>query len=491
MHLKKLGALSLGLALALAACSEPSGTLPAASTALDAPGTTSISFTGTGKWYQFGQPPVPGQAWPAFDVSAYTQTVSYADPPSARVEMTRLQVADPNRARPPFVEQKVDQYVVGAQGWNAPPSGAPAPQPGAVEERTVEIWATPHGFLRAAAANKATVVAANGGSEVSFSVGNLKFTGSINAQNEVTRVQSWFDNPVTGDTPVEFTYTNYKDFGGVRFPARIVRTQAGHAVLELDVASVTKNPPANFTVPDEVKSFAPPPVTVDVEQLAGGVYYLRGGSHHSLLIDQADHLVVVEGPQSEARGLAVIAKAKELVPGKPIRYVINTHVHFDHSGGLRPFVAEGATVVTHESARPFYESAWANPRTLNPDAMSKGGKAATFETVGDKHVLTDGKRPIEIYAIQGSGHADGFLMVYLPNEKILMEADAWSPQPPDAAPPATPNPFNVNLYENIERLGLDVQTIAPVHGRRATLAELRRDIGVPEPAAAKPKAKAK
>ena len=75
---------------------------------------------------------------------------------------------------------------------------------------------------------------------------------------------------------------------------------------------------------------------------------------------------------------SLIDKAKELVPGKPIRYVINTHVHFDHSGGLRPFVAEGATIVTHESVRPFYEAAWANPRTLNPDAASKSGKAATF-----------------------------------------------------------------------------------------------------------------
>jgi len=185
----------------------------------------------------------------------------------------------------------------------------------------------------------------------------------------------------------------------------------------------------------------------------------------------------------------VIDKAKELVPGKPIRYVINTHVHFDHSGGLRPFVAEGATIVTHESVRPFYEAAWANPRTLNPDAASKSGKAATFEAVGDKHVLTDGVRPIEVHAIQGSGHADGFLMVYLPNEKILIEADAWSPLAPDAPAPATPNPYNVNLYENIQRLGLDVATIAPIHGRRVTLADLRRDIGVPEPAAAKAKAK--
>ena len=99
-------------------------------------------------------------------------------------------------------------------------------------------------------------------------------------------------------------------------------------------------------MPEAVRSFQAAGREVVVDKLANGVYYLRGGSHHSLAIDQADHIVVVEGPQNEARSEAVIAKAKELIPNKPIRYVVNTHVHFDHSGGLRTFVDEGATVVT-------------------------------------------------------------------------------------------------------------------------------------------------
>ena len=79
---------------------------------------------------------------------------------------------------------------------------------------------------------------------------------------------------------------------------------------------------------------------------------MKGGTHHSVAIDQADHIVVVEGPQNEARSEAVIAKVKETIPNKPIRYVINTHVHFDHSGGLRTYVDEGATIVTHAMNRP-------------------------------------------------------------------------------------------------------------------------------------------
>ena len=123
-------------------------------------------------------------------------------------------------------------------------------------------------------------------------------------------------------------------------------------------------------MPDAVRRFTPPPVRAESEVLAPGVFYIAGGSHHSVAINQADHIVVVEGPQHEERSLAVIAKVKELIPGKPIRYLINSHVHFDHSGGLRTYVDEGATIVTHALNRPYYETAWAAPRTLVPDRLA-------------------------------------------------------------------------------------------------------------------------
>ena len=122
------------------------------------------------------------------------------------------------------------------------------------------------------------------------------------------------------------------------------------------------------------------------------MFYITGGSHHSVAIDQADHIVVVEGPQSEERSLAVIAKVKETIPNKPIRYLVNTHVHFDHSGGLRTYVDEGATIVTHELNKPYYEQAWAAPRTLNPDRLAKSQKAASSRRSPTSRVLTDGKR---------------------------------------------------------------------------------------------------
>jgi len=95
-------------------------------------------------------------------------------------------------------------------------------------------------------------------------------------------------------------------------------------------------------------------------------------SRHSVAIDQADHIVVVDAPLDEERSLAVIAKVKETIPNKPIKYLINTHAHFDHAGGLRTYVYEGATIVTLPMKQAFYERAWRAPRTLHPDRRVLG-----------------------------------------------------------------------------------------------------------------------
>jgi glyoxylase-like metal-dependent hydrolase (beta-lactamase superfamily II) len=338
---------------------------------------------------------------------------------------------------------------------------------------------TPHGFLKAARANAATSEPANGGSIVSFTVGGKdKYVGTINAQNQVEKVQTWIDNPVLGDTLVETTYSDYRDFGGVMFPGHIVRTQGGHPVLDITVSAVTLNPAVDIAVPESVRNATPAPVQVNVQKLADGVYLMTGANAHSVAIDQSDHIVVVEAPANEARSDAVIAKVKETIPNKPIRYVINSHVHFDHSGGLRTYVDEGATVVTHQMNQPYFERAWAAPRTLNPDRLAKSQKAATFETVTDRLVLTDKNRNVEIHAIAGSGHNDAFVMVYLPKEKILVQGDAYTTAAAGAPPPATVNPYTVNLVENIDRLKLDVEQLATLHGPRVgTMAELRALVG--------------
>jgi glyoxylase-like metal-dependent hydrolase (beta-lactamase superfamily II) len=277
-----------------------------------------------------------------------------------------------------------------------------------------------------------------------------------------------------GDVLIETTYADYKDFGGLQFPTKITQKQGGFPTLELTITEAKANVPLDLKVPDNVAAAS---VKVQADKVADGVWYLTGGSHHSVLVEMNDHLVMIEGPQDDARALAVIAEAKKLVASKPLKYVVNSHKHFDHSGGLAVFVAEGVTVVTHETNKAFFEQSLAAPRTVQPDKLAQSGKKPVVEGFKEKHVMSDAARTIELHLIQGSSHDEGIIMAYLPKEKLLVEADAYTPAAPNAAPPAQPNPSHVNLYDNIERLKLAVETILPLHGRKVPLSELQKWIG--------------
>lgn len=484
LKLRQLTAIAAAIA-SFSAWGQDAPSLSAAAEALGATQLKSIEFSGSGHWFQFGQAPNPKSAWPQFDVSSYKATINF-ETPAERVQITRKQVVEPKRARPVPVEQKPDQYVNGTTAWNlAPPPGAapdaaavPQAQPAAVEERVSEIWTTPQGFLKAAQANNATSKKVKAGVEISFTAGKNKYVGIINAKNQVSKVKTWIDNPVLGDTLVEYNYADYKDYSGVSFPSTIIRKQGGYPVLALGINSVTPNAEANIAVPAEV-SQANTAIKVTSDQLAPGVFYLKGGTHHSVAIEQADHIVVVEAPLNEARSEAVIAKIKEIIPNKPITFLVNTHQHFDHSGGLRTYVDEGATIVTHKLNQAYYQKIWANAHSISPDRLAISKKSAKFKTFTDKLVLPDAAHPVEIHQIAGSGHDDAFALVYLPNDKILVEADAFTPTAANAPLPTSVNPYTVNLYDNIKRLKLNVDQIAALHGPRVTkLEDLETAIGI-------------
>jgi glyoxylase-like metal-dependent hydrolase (beta-lactamase superfamily II) len=157
--------------------------------------------------------------------------------------------------------------------------------------------------------------------------------------------------------------------------------------------------------------------------------------------------------------------------------VVNSHHHFDHAGGLRAFAAEGVTVITHETSRAFFEGALAAPAAMTPDRQQAARRKVTVEGVRDKRVLTDGTRSVELHHMAGSTHADGMLMIYLPAERLLIQADAFTPGPPNAPVPAIINPLSVQLADSIARLNLGVDRLLPLHGRIVPLAELHRMIG--------------
>lgn len=497
-----------------ASAQQAGPTIQAAAETLGATKLDSVRFVGLGANFSVGQSASPGEPWPRVTIKKYDAAIDYGAR-SMRVELIREQgVIPPRGGGLPFTgEQRFIEFVNGRDAWNValvppPPSqpsspgqsvqGAqsaaatpqfveqpPQPQFGLAEERIQQIWLTPHGFLKAAIANAATTRRVGDGIEVSFTIGGMyKFTGLINRRNHVERVQTSIANPVLGDMPVEALYSDYERMDGFSFPTRLVQKRGGYPSLDLWIFSVQPNAPVLIATPETVRTATAPRATVEAQTIAEGVQYFTGGSHHSVAIEMQDHVVVVEAPLDEERSTAVIAKVAETIPGKPIRFVVNTHAHFDHAGGLRTYVDQGATIVTQEINRPFFEKAWAGPRTLAPDRLTASRKSPVFLTFRDKQVLSDGSRTIEVHRIANSPHHDGFALVYLPAEKIVIEADAYTPPLP-AAPttiagsPPTPfqgppiSPTTLNLYENIKRLKLDVRQIAALHGSRlATMEDL-------------------
>ena len=449
--------------------------------AIGANNVKSIQYSGSGYIYAIGQSYQPTDRYSKFNLKSYTRLVDY-EKSASRDEDVRTQFEDPPRGggvQPVIGERRAVAFLSGDSAWNVGANGAPAPAPAAVEERQVQLAITPHGWVKAAAAatNPTMESKTEDGkqmTEVSFTLkGKYKVTGFVDGQNLLEKVDTWIPNPVLGDMLVETTYSDYKDFSGVKFPTKIVQTQGGFPVLELNVSEVQPNAAANIEVPEAARGATPPPVKVESQKLGDGVWFLAGGSHNSALVEFKDYVAVVEGPLDEERSLAVIAEVKNLVPNKPIRYLINTHHHFDHSGGIRTYVAEGATIITHEMNKPYYEKTFAMPRTLMPDKLSQNPKEAKFETVTDKKVLTDGVRTLELYAVP-TGHNAGMVIAYLPKEKVLIEPDLFTPPPPNAPPRAAVSPYTQSLQESIDRLKLDVRTIAPLHGRVVAVAELRK-----------------
>ena len=454
--------------------------LQRANVAMGANTLRSITFSGTGSGATFGQAYRPGEAWPKISYSSFVRTADYANA-AFREDAARTRAEPTGGGAIPLMgtgEQRTSGWMRGSSAWNMAGNNA-TPAPLALSVRTHDLWTTPHGVIKAALANHPTVRMRSDGERtlaaVSFRVpGQFTATVLINGAGLVEQIESLQPNPVMGDTRSTIRFSEYRDVDGIRFPMRIEQAMGGHPVLDLAITDVKVNAAAGIEIPAAVPVFAE---RVVADKAADGVWFLAGGSHNSVAIEMADHVIVVESPLYDDRAAPMLAQARAVAGGKPVRFVINSHHHFDHSGGLRAAVAEGATLVTSDLARPWFETILANPNRIAPDAMHRSGRSAKVTGVDGKRMFTDGQRVVEVHDIRDSVHSNGFLMVYLPRERLLIQADAYTPLPPNAAAPSAPNGNIVNLVENIERLGLQVDRILPLHGRMVPVADLYAAIG--------------
>jgi glyoxylase-like metal-dependent hydrolase (beta-lactamase superfamily II) len=466
--------------------SDAKTTLDEVAQTIGASGLKSIQYSANGYYYHFLQGYLVPSAkdpgpWPKF-YAKYSRVVDYQQGIS-REEIIRWQFSVPSRGggyQPLYQPGTMVLVATNETGWNGLHRG------GVIAGG--EPLYTPQGFVQAALSGNPTLktTTVNGQTVRIVSLqmsGPMKVDAYINSENLIEKVDTREPSIILGDILVENTYSDYRDFGGVKFPTKIVRTQAGTPVLELNVTDVKPNAPAALQAPRP-----PQPVQVKSAKIADGVWFIDGPLASSAVVEFKDYVALVESSTSEEHALANIAEARKLFPNKPIRYNVNSHYHGDHAGGLRTFVAEGATIITSESNRDFYERVVLKaPNVLEPDELALNPKPAHFIWVHDHYVLSDGDRKMEVYLAKGNGHCADLLITYLPKEKLLFETDLLDDvdevslkagaRYPNVPPPGIVSPYVWSLWENIQRLHLDVQQIVLCHGHGAvSIEELKKRV---------------
>ena len=442
---------------------------------------SSISFAGSGTGATFGQAYEPGGAWPKITYSSFSRLADY-DHAAFREDAARSRAEPTGGGAVPLMgtgEQRTTGLMRGGYAWNLV-GPAPVASPRDLDARVHDLWTTPHGVIKAALANQPTLTTRTQDGRtlraVSFVMpGRLRAMALINADGLVEQIESVQPNPVMGDTGSVITFSDYQDFGGVKFPKRIRQSLGGFPVLDLTVSEVKPNAPAAIEVPALV-SAATEKVTAD--KVAEGVWFLAGGSHNSVAIEMKDHLMVVESPLFDGRAAADAGAKRRSSPPASRSALSSTRTTTS--------TIRAACAPPWPRAPRWSPASWRGPtskrrwpiRTVSaPMRWQKSGRTAQLTGVNGQRRFTDGDRVVDVHYIEGSVHARGFMMVHLPREKLLIEADAFTPGPPGAPPPATPNALHVNLVQNMERLNLQVEKILPLHGRVVPVAELYTAVG--------------
>jgi glyoxylase-like metal-dependent hydrolase (beta-lactamase superfamily II) len=480
--------LFLGLAFAAACTAPETGVVREAADAMGGASgilaVETLTLAGEGEAFNLGQNKSPDGELPRFTVAAIERVVDYEN-----ARWRQEQVRTPTYLTGNPAPQKQVFGIDGDVAYNVSPAGAASRATARTAfDRRAELFHHPIGILREALGTEAQL-------------GNAREEGGLRAVDVTTpggetytlyvdestklpaKVASRTSHPVLGDVTMETEFSEYAETDGLSLPARITSKLDGNTIAITRVTGTSVNGNVGMDLaapPDAVSAPTDSPVTVTAEEVSKGIWYLTGQSHHSVVVEFQDHLVLIEAPQSDARALAVIAKARELRPGKPLTHVVATHHHFDHSGGIRAAISEGLTLIAHSSAAAFFEDLASRTHRLEPDALEKSRKPLNLQPVGDEMALEDETMKVLLYPITASAHADTLLMAYFPKEGFLVQADVYSPPAPNATvPPAFP--FAANLVENCRTRGLEVKHILPIHGRMMPMKDLM-DAAGPVPA---------
>ena len=289
----------------------------------------------------------------------------------------------------------------------------------------------------------------------------------------LTKYETLGSDPMQGDERFESVFSDYRHVAGLMLPFRVILKYGGEVLSDLTYADVKLNTypadgvfdlPTGMTTGEETLGSLSPKVI----QLAKDIYFVEGISggdiwfYSQMFVVFNDYIALVEAPLDNGVSDAVMAKIREIAPGKPLQYLIPTHYHRDHIGGIRGYIAKDVTILTTPGNKRFIEAVASRPHQLRPDTLSLNKRLPRIETFSRKRVLRDVEHLVELYSIGPTPHVDEMILVYLPREKIAFVSDVLMTRRQGSFPPL--NATNLHFAETIRKLGLDIETIANGHG---------------------------
>jgi glyoxylase-like metal-dependent hydrolase (beta-lactamase superfamily II) len=288
-----------------------------------------------------------------------------------------------------------------------------------------------------------------------------------------------FTDPLKGQQTSQIRFGDYTSAGKAKVPQQWSWQFAGDLAARYR-ANIEFNPAVDdrtFQVAaDGFQKVPPVPLTLpeNVEQLADNVivvHNVAAQNYNTMAVGFRDYVVAIEAPGTSESAERVIQQIKQAMPGKPIRYVVVTHHHSDHIGGLRTFIAEGATVITTRANRSVIETMAAAP--INDRLARSPRKPELLFVEGGRRVMTDGEQTLELIDVGPNPHAKEMLVAWLPKQRVVFQGDLFF-LPNNNAPFGPPQESTIAFAKTMKDKGLAPLRIGSVHGRTASFEEFTR-----------------